>query len=306
MTQRDDEPVPADLRALAEVARRGSIAGAASALGVSQQAVSARIRSLESRLQVTLLTRSSSGSRLTETGDLVVAWAEDALVAWDRLSAGIRSLRSTHARRLRVAASQTVAESMLPGWLLRLRSEEEASGIAPTAVDLVVGNSTDVAGLVRRREVDLGFVETPRLPGDLRGEPVTTDEVVVVAHPRHPWVGRRTPVGLEELAATGLVLREAGSGTRDTFAAALADAHLSLQPTVLLELATTASVRSAIVAGIAPGVLSRRLVRDDLVLGRLAIVEIAADPMVRPITALSFGSGDPPAEARSLIEIAAS
>ena len=53
-----------------------------------------------------------------------------------------------------------------------------------------------------------------------------------------------------------------------------------------LELATTAAVRSAIRAGTAPGVLSRQVVRDDLVLGRLALVPTDGEPLTRPLTAV--------------------
>ena len=73
------------LRALREVGRHGSIAAAASVLGVSQQALSGRMRTLERAMGVTLLARSPSGSHLTEQGRLVVGWAEDVLDAADRL-----------------------------------------------------------------------------------------------------------------------------------------------------------------------------------------------------------------------------
>ena len=60
------------LRALREVGRRGSIAAAATVLGVSQQALSARMRTLERTTNVTLLVRSPGGSHLTEQGRLIV------------------------------------------------------------------------------------------------------------------------------------------------------------------------------------------------------------------------------------------
>jgi len=308
MTRRsaEDSLDPMDVRVLAEVARRGSIAGAAPALGVSQQAVSARIRALEERLGLVLLERTSRGSRLTESGDLVVAWGEEALGAWERLIVGARTLRDAKdRRRLRVAASQTVAESLLPGWLIRLRAEEEAVGADPTDVDLTVGNSVHVAERVRRHEVDLGFVETPHLPDDLRSERVATDEVAVVVRPGHAWATRPEEVGVRELASTGLVLREPGSGTRETFEVALAAALPGSAVTVRVSYPTTAAVRSAIIAGLAPGVLSRRLVRDDLVLGRLALVEIGLPPLVRDITALTLPTHPATGTALRLVEIAA-
>src|ERR1700734_2134816 len=88
------------LRALREVGRQGSIAAAASVVGVSQQALSARMRTLERDLGVTLLARTPSGSHLTEQGRLVVGWAEDVLVDADRLAHNLRSIRDWGWHRL--------------------------------------------------------------------------------------------------------------------------------------------------------------------------------------------------------------
>ena len=296
------------LRALREVGRQGSIAAAASALGVSQQALSARMRTLERAMEVTLLARTPSGSHLTEQGRLVVGWAEDVLDAADRLEAGLRSIRSGVSHRLAIAASQTIAEHLVPHWLVELRSVEQADvgqanrghgnrghGKAaqvdvaqdmaaqdmaarpypPTVVELTVANSTGVLELVRAGKAGLGFIETPHLPLDLITEHLRDDELLVVTAPGHPWARRRMPLSLAEIAATPLVMREAGSGTRDTLTDHLAAQDPPLQPMIAMELGTSAAVRSAIAAGVGPGVLSRLTVRDDLVLGRLVAVELA-------------------------------
>src|SRR6202044_471440 len=159
------------LRALREVGRQGSIAAAASVLGVSQQALSARMRTLERATGVTLLARSPSGSHLTEQGRLVVGWAEDVLDAADRLEAGLRSIRSGVSHRLSIAASQTIAEHLVPHSLVEPRGIEQAAAgqapdSSPTVVELTVANSTGVIELVRDVKVRLGFIETPHLPAD--------------------------------------------------------------------------------------------------------------------------------------------
>ena len=118
------------LRALREVGRHGSIAAAAAVLGVSQQALSARMRTLERAMGITLLARSPAGSHLTEQGRLIVGWAEDVLDAADRLEAGLRSIRSGVSHRLAIAASQTIAEHLVPHWLVELRGIEQAAGPA--------------------------------------------------------------------------------------------------------------------------------------------------------------------------------
>ncbi len=148
------------LRALREVGRQGSIAAAASVLGVSQQALSARMRTLERAMGVTLLARTPSGSHLTEQGRLVVGWAEDVLDAADRLEAGLRSIRSGVSHRLAIAASQTIAEHLVPHWLVELRSVEQA--------EVGAGDGRAGGGLpadrrrAHRRQLDRGARAGPR------------------------------------------------------------------------------------------------------------------------------------------------
>ena len=294
------------LRALREVGRRGSIAAAAAVLGVSQQALSARMRTLERTMNVTLLVRSPGGSHLTEQGRLIVGWAEDMLDAADRLEAGLRSIRSGVSHRLAIAASQTVAEHLVPHWLVELRGIEQASAEqTPTVVELTVANSTRVIELVRDVNVRLGFIETPHLPADLVTVHLRDDEMLMVTAPGHPWARLRRPLSLAEIAATPLVMREAGSGTRVTLTDHLAAQHPPRSARIAMELGTSAAVRSAIAEGVGPGVLSRLAVRDDLVLGRLVAIEVAGPPLIRQLTAIWRPDLDPlPPEAARLLAVA--
>jgi DNA-binding transcriptional LysR family regulator len=318
------------LRALREVGRHGSIAAAAAVLGVSQQALSARMRTVERGMGITLLARTPSGSHLTEQGRLIVGWAEDVLDAADRLEAGLRSIRSGVSHRLAIAASQTIAEHLVPHWLVELRSAEQNSvgqnsagqgsagqgntgqdgagqgtGYPPTVVELTVANSTGVLELVRDGKVGLGFIETPHLPADLVTAHLRDDEMLVVTAPGHPWARRRRPLPLAEIAATPLVMREAGSGTRDTLTDHLAAQVPPLHARIAMELGTSAAVRSAIAMGVGPGVLSRLAVRDDLVLGRLVAVEVEGPPLRRRLTAVWRPDHDPlPPEGARLLAVA--
>lgn len=293
------------LRALREVGRQGSIAAAAALLGVSQQALSARMRTLERSMGVSLLARTPSGSHLTEQGKLVVGWAEDVLDAADRLEAGLRSIRSGVSHRLAIAASQTIAEHLVPHWLVELRAAEQGAGYPPTVVELAVANSTGVTELVRDGKAGLGFIETPHLPSDLVTAHLRDDELLIVAAPSHPWAHRTRPLSPPEVAATPLVMREAGSGTRDTLTDHLAAQNPPLRPAIAMELGTSAAVRSAIAAGVGPGGLSRLAVRDDLVLGRLVAVELSGPPLTRQLTAVWRPDHDPlPPEAQRLLTVA--
>lgn len=285
------------LRALALVSETGSISAASAVLGVSQQAVSGRIRTLEDELRSPLLVRSARGSRLTGAGELVVGWARPLLDAADGYAAAVTALAA--GRGLRIAASLTVAEHLLPEWIARWRV---ATGEDAAAARLTAANSVAVADAVRAGEADLGFVETPAVPGDLGAVVIGHDRIELVVARTHRWA--RVPVSAAEIAATPLVLREPGSGTRRALEEALfAAGHpLTAEPAAVHE--TTLGARSAVMAGAAPGALSVLAVRDDLLSGRLARVRLADLEITRPLTAVWLGREPSPEAAGLLAEIA--
>lgn len=267
------------LALLLEVAETGSLGRAATRHGVSQPAVSARMRGLEGRVGFPVLARGARGSTLTPAGALLADWARDVLDAAGVLEAGIASLRADRAARLRVAASLTVAEYLLPGWLVRLAAEHPE-----TAVSLDAANSAGVAAAVLAGTADLGFVEGPDLPPGLQDRVVARDRLVVVVPPGHPWSRRRRPVEAAELAGTRLVHREPSSGTRTSLELALAPVGTMAPP--LLELSTSSAVRSAVEAGAGPAVLSDLAVRDDVAAGRLAVVGVRGLDLSRRLRAV--------------------
>ncbi len=300
-------PALTALEVFVTVAGAGSLNAAAAELGVSQQAVSARIASLERQVGVPLVSRTPRGSSLTATGVLVSEWADRLLAAAKEVDSGLAALRSHRQTTLRVAASLTIAEYCLPEWLVDLNADAKRRGRPPVTVDLVVANSTTVARLVQQSEVHLGLVEGPAPPRGVRHRTIGHDRLVVVAAAAHPWGRRRTAVTATELARTPLVSREPGSGTRQALLAALRG---TLGPDVqlaepALALPTTAAVRSAVIAGAGPAVVSELAVADDLAAGRLRCLEVAGLDLRRQFRAVWIGAPQPAVgPARDLVSLA--
>ncbi len=282
---------------LLAVARLGSLGRAARELGISQPAASGRLRALETRLGVALVRRSPGGSRLTDEGALVSEWARRVLEAAEAFDAGARALRGRRDSRLRVAASMTVAEYLLPDWLIALHTRRPG-----TAVSLAAGNSVTVARLVTEGEADLGFVEGLDVPPGLGSAVIARDRLLVVTAPGHPWARRRRPLPPAELAAAALILREAGSGTRQVLDAALAPYGGPAAP--LLELASTTAVKAATVGGAGPAVLSELAVAEEVAAGRLAVIPLAPGlPLTRALRAVWPGGPRPGGPARDLLAL---
>ena len=221
MTSPWELPDLVSLRLLVEILDRSSIGSAARHLGISQPAASERLRALEQRLGVQLCVRSPRGVHPTSAGTLVRDWAADVLASAERLATGVAALHAEKAGRLRVAASLTVAEHLFPGWVHTLRRS-----MPDAVVRLEMANSAEVAQALHDKRCDLGFIEGGSTPRGLHGRTVLRDRLTVVVPADHPWARRRPPrVTRAELAATPLVVREEGSGTRDVLEQALAAAN---------------------------------------------------------------------------------
>ncbi len=297
-------PDLAGLRLLVGVARHGSIGGTARAHGVSQQAASERLRAIEAQIGLTLVRRGARGSELTPAGVVIVEWASRLLDLADEIDQAIDGLRTDRGRDLTVWSSMTVAESLLPRWLVLLRQRQESEGLRPTTVSLNAANTTHVLRAVVDGTADLGFVEGVGAPRGVRAVAVGRDELVLVAPPGSPLARRRTPLRADEVAALPLTNREPGSGTRDVVEAALAAHDLEPAP-MMVELTTATAVREAVAAGSAPAFLSPRVVSRDVEAGRLVVVPTRGLALTRTFRAIWVGSSEPPAgPVRELVAVA--
>lgn len=282
------------LRLVVAVDDTGSLSAAARERGLSQPSASARVRALEARWQLTLLERTPRGSTLTTDGRAVVAWSRQVLHEVETMRAGLASLRGAKRGEVRVAASLTIAEHILPRWLGELRERME---VHP---QLHVVNSDRVADMVRSQLADIGFIETAVAAPGLAHRVVGTDRLVVVVHPEHAWARRRTPLGTETLAAAEWVLREEGSGTRGTFERAL-----GVLPTIALQAGSTTALMGAVRAGLGPTVISHRAVAAQVEAGHLVVVPTSLD-LERPLTAVWLKGARMSAATSALLTVAAS
>ncbi len=281
------------LELLLAVARLGSLGRAAREVGITQPAASSRIRSMERQLGVALVDRSPTGSRLTDAGALVTDWARRVVEAAEAFDAGAQALRDRRDSRLRVAASMTIAEYLLPGWLLALRAQRP-----DTAVSLIAGNSTVVAERVLSGEADLGFVEGVSVASGLDSVVIAHDRLIVVTAPGHPWARRRRALDAGELAGAPLILREEGSGTRQVL-----DAALGGLARPLIELSSTTAVKASAASGAGPAVLSELALGEELSARRLVEIPVEGVRLSRDLRAVWPVGHRPTGPARDLLAL---
>jgi DNA-binding transcriptional LysR family regulator len=272
----DQRLTPADLPALGlfvDAVDLGSLSAAARRHRITQPSASQAIGRLERRLGVALLRRGPRGSRPSPEGERLAGHAREVIAALNRFAAQAEAVRAGTRGLIRVAASYTNAEYVLP-----TRVAEFGSVRPDVAVRLTVANTDEVVAAVRAGDVELGFVEGPGTFAGLGTRRIGHDELAVVVAPDHPWAGRDAVPG-SVVAATPLLLRERESGTRRTYEAAAARAGYRVaEPYGVMT--STEALKAAVWAGLGATVVSRLAVQDELRDGRLVAV---------PVTGLDLG-----------------
>jgi DNA-binding transcriptional LysR family regulator len=264
-----------DLAAFVAAVETHSVQGAAEALDLTQSATTKRIQALERRLGVALLHRGRHGVRPTEEGMALYPEARrglDALLLAEQSVSGARA-----ARPLRIAASHTVGEALLPTWLTAFRAE--LPGVHPQ-VDVM--NSPAAIAALREDRADVGFVEGLDPLDGLEAKVVARDRIVLVVAAGHRWAKRRA-VNPRELAGGRWISRESGSGTRAVAAAALATVGVELAPD--LSLASLEGVKRSLAAG-GFALISELALEPDLAAGRLVALPLKGVEIERELTAI--------------------
>jgi DNA-binding transcriptional LysR family regulator len=291
-----------DLGALAlflSVIDAGSVGGAARRLGISQSAASQRMRMLERELGVTLLERGHAGSVVTTAGSVIAEWATRLVATGEDFQRNVGALAGQHRNELQVAASLTVADYLLPAWLVALHAR-----LPDVSVSLRPANSEAVAASVLDGSAALGFIEGPSAPPGVHARALARDELVALAAPAHPLALAARPVSPTQLVDASLVLREPASGTRQVLDRALAQRGLTARP--VMELGSTTAIKQALARGTDVSVLSVLSVNDDIESGRLVVLETPELDLSRVIRAIWKGASAPSGAAGALLALSVS
>ena len=264
---------------LLSVAEYGSLGQAARLHEMTQPAVSMRMAQLERQMGMQLLERTPSGTSLTHEGVVVADWARRVVGVTAEMMDAVSYLRGESKTGLRVASSVTVADHLLAGWLVALRSARPGIDIS-----LEVHNTATVLETIEERKAELGFIEGASPPAVLHSRVMANDHLAVVVGPRHPWARRRRPVTGEELAATPLIVREQGSGTRDVLERALAPWGGTAVP--LFEFGSNTAILGAVRRDEGPAAISLLAIADDIAARRVIEVPTVGIDLSRKVRAV--------------------
>lgn len=257
------------LRVFITAAKTLNFTKCAEQLFISQPAVSKHIGELESRYKVQLFERSGSRLALTEAGRVMLEHAERIADGYRRLQYEMDLFTDRLGGELKVGASTTIAQYVLPQVLARFTAR-----FPEVKVSLASGNSEQVEAALARHDTDLGLVESSARHPGFHYEPFIPDELVLIASTKGRY-GRCDQVTLAELQTVPLVLRESGSGTLEVISKYLAAADVRLASLrVVMQLGSTESIKSFVRNSDAMAIVSVASIVDELRSGELRIIDI--------------------------------
>ncbi|MGV9004076.1 LysR family transcriptional regulator [Flavobacterium sp.] len=227
------------LKVFDTVAKRLNFTKAANELNITQPAVSKHIKEIEQQLSTKLFDRNGTKIKLTKSGMVLLKYTEELFATYRALEFDINQLNQKHQGTLRIGASTTIAQYVLPAVLAKFRQQ-----FKDIKVVLTIHNTEVIEELLTHKKIDLGLIEGASKSKSFQYTSFITDEIVLAARADHP-LAHQNGLSIEAIKQIPLLMREPGSGTLETIAVALKKLALKLSDFPLeMQLGNTESIKS--------------------------------------------------------------
>lgn len=253
------------LRTFLEVSRLRSFSRAAEKLSVTQPAISAQIRSLETEVGARLFDRDGGKVTFTAAGRVFEPFAEHVLSCHAHIGVTIAELHRSPRGEISISANEATSLYVLPAVFASFKKQYNR-----VALKIERADRAGILEGVLNREVDFGVVSLPVKDARLTIERIHKDEVVLVTGPAHPLVGRES-VTIAEALEHPLLLTKSGrqrDQLDDFFRAE------EVQPKVAMEVESSELLKRLIGAGLGMGFLPRAVVASEVASGTLRLCKV--------------------------------
>lgn len=270
------------LKAFCAVADSGHLTAAARKVHLTSSAISHSIRSLETELGCRLFERVGKRLALNQAGEQLLAQVRGPLEALDSAAEGIRHLGKWGRTRLRVGASETACEHILPGVIRELRRHFPSLELRVES-----GDTPELIDLLQQSKVEVALGPTPAYTAGLSMRPAFRDELMFVFAAEHAWADGRA-ITREEIRDQHFILCH-GSST----ATHLLTRHfrqLQIQPGVTMEVGSAGAIIELVKLNLGVAVMAPWTANRELAQGILKMRPLAARPVSRRWSILSLAS----------------
>ncbi|MDH6311136.1 DNA-binding transcriptional LysR family regulator [Dysgonomonas sp. PFB1-18] len=259
-----------------------SFTKAAKELHITQPAVTSNVKELENSLGISLFDRDPNGISLTKAGEILLKYTEQVTAEYKIIEYEIGLLRKSFSGELKIGASTTIEQYILPPILAKFNKK-----YPEIEISLYNGNTMNVEKDVLSHKIDLGIVEGNIGRKEFKYVPFMKDEIVAFAHTSQP-IAKKQQLGLEELKQTPLVLRETGSGTLDIITNELQKHRIKLKDmNVKVYLGSTESIKNFLANSNCMGLVSVYAIKREVKEGYFQIIDIDDLDIIRTFNFIS-------------------
>ncbi|MBT2647415.1 LysR family transcriptional regulator [Bacillus sp. ISL-34] len=244
---------------------------------MSQPSVSLHIKKLEEEFQTKLFLRSPKFLKVTLTGEILYDRAKQMITIYEQTRQDIQEHDSTIKGELKIGASFTIGEYILPSLLIDLQED-----YPELELQVVIGNTEEIVQAVRLYKVDIGLIEGQTNEKELSVHPFMQDELFIVSSNNHE-LANKDEVEITDLHDQAWVTREVGSGTREYLNHVIRSNGLKIKS--ILTISSNQGIKETLIkngAGLA--LLSRSVIERDVQNKILSIIQVKNESFNRTLS----------------------
>jgi LysR family transcriptional regulator, transcriptional activator of the cysJI operon len=243
---------------------------------MSQPSVSLHIKNLEKEFQTKLFQRSPKYLKITPSGEILYDRAKQMITIYEQTRQEILEQQNTIKGDLKIAASFTIGEYILPPLLLDLQNQYPELNLQVT-----IANTEEVVQSTRSHHVDIGLIEGQTNERELIVTPFLEDELFIVTSNQHPLV-QKEETTIADLQNQQWIMRENGSGTREYFNHVVRSNGLKVKS--LLTISSNQGIKETLINGLGISILSGSVVERDVKQNNLSIIKVKNQEFKRTLS----------------------
>ncbi|HEY2422339.1 MAG TPA: LysR family transcriptional regulator [Neobacillus sp.] len=267
------------LRTFIAVVEEGNFTKAAEKRLISQPSVSVHIQNLEKEFETSLFIRSPKRLQLTSTGEILYERAKQILQIYESTKEEIIGGHHSINVELKIGASFTIGEYVLPGLL-----EELSTQYPDIRLEVIIGNTKEIVENVKLFHVDIGLIEGQSNDKGLDISPFMKDELIIVA-PFNHTLSQIKDISIEDLQNQTWITREKGSGTRAYLEHVLRSHGLKVKN--IISISSTQGIKEAVIRGMGLSLLSRFAIKSEVDSRHLSMIPLNEGPFLRTFSYIS-------------------
>ncbi|PCD08052.1 LysR family transcriptional regulator [Peribacillus simplex] len=244
---------------------------------MSQPSVSLHIKKLEEEFQTKLFLRSPKFLKVTLTGEILYDRAKQMITIYEQTRQDIQEHDRSIKGELKIGASFTIGEYILPSLLIDLQEE-----YPELELQVIIGNTEEIVQAVRLYKVDIGLIEGQTNEKELSVHPFMQDELFIVSSNNHE-LANKDDVEITDLHDQAWVTREVGSGTREYLNHVIRSNGLKIKS--ILTISSNQGIKETLIKnGSGLALLSRSVIERDVQNKIISIIQVKDESFNRTLS----------------------